>query len=103
MRTFSKHGKGKENLYIYFSAIGLLLIVIVFYGLDLLLDKKYLHFPVHWLSTLPLIYFSHYYWKRYNSHENGSSTIQQPVKNRPDWNKVDKVLKGIQPVSVLGC
>lgn len=33
----------------------------------------------------------------------GSSSIVTPVKNRPDWDKVQKVLNGERPISDLGC
>ncbi|EDM45411.1 hypothetical protein SCB49_06377 [unidentified eubacterium SCB49] len=33
----------------------------------------------------------------------GSSTIIQPIKNRPDWEDVEEVLKGDRPISDLGC
>lgn len=33
----------------------------------------------------------------------GSSTIVNPTKNRPDWNKVQEVLNGQRPISDLGC
>jgi hypothetical protein len=33
----------------------------------------------------------------------GSSVIKQPTKNRPDWEKVKKVLKGELPITELGC
>ncbi|QMU66500.1 MAG: hypothetical protein GKR88_20890 [Flavobacteriaceae bacterium] len=33
----------------------------------------------------------------------GSSTIVTPVKNRPDWDKVEEVLSGERPISDLGC
>lgn len=33
----------------------------------------------------------------------GSSTINTPIKNRPDWDKVAEVLRGERPISDLGC
>lgn len=33
----------------------------------------------------------------------GNSTIVTPVKNRPDWDKVQQVLNGERPISDLGC
>jgi len=33
----------------------------------------------------------------------GNSTIVSPIKNRPDWNKVQEVLNGQRPISDLGC
>ncbi|MBX2965137.1 MAG: hypothetical protein KF845_03260 [Cyclobacteriaceae bacterium] len=33
----------------------------------------------------------------------GNSTINQAIYYRPDWNKVDRVLKGELSISVLGC
>lgn len=34
---------------------------------------------------------------------NGSSVVNIPIKYRPDWAKVKDVLKGIRPISDLGC
>lgn len=34
---------------------------------------------------------------------NGSSVVNTPVKYRPNWAKVKDVLKGIRPISDLGC
>lgn len=33
----------------------------------------------------------------------GSSIIKEPTKNRPDWEKIKKVLKGELPITELGC
>ncbi|HLV47160.1 MAG TPA: hypothetical protein VKY32_08995 [Flavobacterium sp.] len=33
----------------------------------------------------------------------GNSTVIEPVKNRPNWNKVEEVLNGERPISELGC
>lgn len=33
----------------------------------------------------------------------GSSSINNPIKSRPDWDKVQEVLEGERPISDLGC
>ena len=33
----------------------------------------------------------------------GSSSINTPIHNRPDWDKVQQVLNGELPISELGC
>ncbi len=33
----------------------------------------------------------------------GTSSIVAPIKNRPDWEKVDEVLRGERSISELGC
>ncbi len=49
-------------------------------------------------------------WKSFQNNlrdftNNGGSnaTATEPIKYRPDWDKVDKVLKGERPISDLGC
>ena len=37
------------------------------------------------------------------NNNSGNSTIVTPIKNRPDWNKVEEVLQGRRPISDLGC
>jgi hypothetical protein len=47
-------------------------------------------------------------WKKTKTnqfvHDNGGfSNVTTPIKNRPDWEEVEKVLKGERPASDLGC
>ncbi|MDY7395722.1 hypothetical protein UMM65_10745 [Aureibaculum sp. 2210JD6-5] len=41
--------------------------------------------------------------KSFVNNNGGNSTIVPPIKNRPDWDKVEQVLKGEKPISDLGC
>jgi hypothetical protein len=38
-----------------------------------------------------------------SSNNNGQSTVNVPLKFRPNWNKVKEVLNGTRPISDLGC
>jgi hypothetical protein len=37
------------------------------------------------------------------NNNNGSATINTPLKYRPDWKKVQEILEGERPISDLGC
>ncbi len=61
------------------------------------------------LVTDPFV-FADNLWEHYQDKLNdfvnnngGDSTIQDPVHNRPDWEKVQQVLQGELPISELGC
>ena len=41
--------------------------------------------------------------KTFVNSNGGSSSILTPIKNRPDWDKVQQVLNGELPISELGC
>jgi len=40
---------------------------------------------------------------QYINENGGSADKRVPIKERPDWNLVEKVLKGNEPISSLGC
>lgn len=41
--------------------------------------------------------------QQFINNNGGSSSIVTPVKNRPDWDKVQEVLNGERPINELGC